>query len=171
MKKLVFLAVVLVAVAGVATADAADVSFRAGGGYLFDAESLGGGIAADIGISEYPIAIAPFFEYYSNDPSTLMTFGADILYKAPIADDKANIYVGAGAGAAVADVDGSTLDSATGLLIDVRGGLDYGITDVIGIYGEAKYVWSDKDPSTTKLGIDLSDFGIMVGISFKLGGM
>jgi hypothetical protein len=169
MKKFVLLAVVLVAIAGAVDADAADNQLRAGGGLVFDGTVWGGGAAFDIGIGDRPLAITPFLEYYSKSGLTLMNFGADITYVTGVADGKADVYLGVGAGMVRSSVDNSTLDSGSALLVDVRGGLNYGITESVGIYGEVKYMWADKDGTATKVGVDLSDVGALVGISFTLG--
>jgi hypothetical protein len=89
-----------------------------------------------------------------------MLFGGDILYKAPIAEGKANVYIGAGGGMLRA----SNGTSESMFLVDARGGVDYGITDKVGLFVEGKYLYAKKSGAEY-----LNDVGAFAGISFKLG--
>jgi hypothetical protein len=164
MKKLLFLSVAAGLFLGLSTADAGDHKLRAGGGLIFEDSTFGGGAAFDIAIGDRPIALTPFFEYYKESGVSSISAGADVLYKVPVADGKAEVYIGAGGGFYRA----SNGTSESSFLIDARAGLDYGITEVIGIYVEGKYLYSSKETAGVKV-LDLNNPAAFVGISFKVG--
>jgi hypothetical protein len=164
MRKFVFLAVVLVVIVGAVDANAGDNEIRLGGGLIFSDSVYGAGAAFDIGLGDRPLALTPFFEYYKDSGISTITAGADILYKASVGDGNAGVYVGAGGGF----LRSSNGTSNSTFMIDARAGLDYGITDKIGIYVEGKYLYASKDESNVKV-IDFSDVGAFAGLSFSIG--
>lgn len=158
----------------------AQVDVRVGGGMLAKNTRWGGSLAIDIPIGDtYPTYLSPFVEFYRSSPAASinlneMPIGASILYKAAFSESYGIVFFGVGGGLFLArgtsipivDVSGNVIDtvsnSATEPMITAGGGLQFDLSDAMGVFVQGKWFRAFTTGSSNEL-------SLQVGLSFRLG--
>jgi hypothetical protein len=133
-----------------------------GGGVVFDGTVPGGGLAIDIPMGDQPVQISLGAEYYKKSGVTTIYAPVMGVYKTE-ASESAQIYFGAGSGIGYSKISilGISASSTNALAAGV-GGIDFKVSDKMGIFAEVSYYRVfESGAANTIAG--------KAGISFSLG--
>ena len=182
MRKVLIVAITIF-VGGVFSSACGGVALRLRGGGNIDADKFGGGVSLDIPISvdeERSTGISLFGDYHAKSEYKFLAGGINVLYMQP-ADENSYYYFVAGGGIAHATAEKyGDSQSEVGASIDFGAGYQYKISEMIGIFAEAKYLqgfvgsMTFRDPSFSRRSNELTsanaqDINFHIGITFSLG--
>lgn len=153
MKKLVFLA--LIVLGSVATAQAQDVSLKFGWTYAFDSDEAGINLGAKYGVTPEIDLAAGLSFYFPGRDYNLWMFDIDGHYNFPMGGGL-TLYPLAGFNFTTAGWDNhSGLEeyNHTEFGVNIGGGAQFQIVDQIGAFAELKYILGDYDQGVFGLGV------------------